>query len=131
MYFYIKTADVLTDPSETGWMTIFIDTGAEGGFGNAYDIAVNRISPRDGKTTVEYFKDGEWKQLGYADIRYEGCEMMIAVDRHDIYSETAGGLWDLRFKVADNYVDGDVMSFYTSGDSAPYGRYNFVFSEKK
>ena len=76
-------------------------------------------------------ENGAWKHLGNANIRYEGCEMMIEIDRGYVYDESAGGLWNLRFKDADNYIDGDAMSFYTSGDSAPYGRYSFVFSEKK
>ena len=40
-------------------------------------------------------------------------------------------LVDIRFKFADNYTPGDVISFYTSGDCAPYGRFNYVFSDKK
>lgn len=31
------------------------------------------------------------------------------------------------FKWADNYVDGDIYSFYTKGDSAPYGRLNWIY----
>ncbi len=31
------------------------------------------------------------------------------------------------FKWADHYEDGDVMSFYTKGDAAPYGRLNWVY----
>ena len=31
------------------------------------------------------------------------------------------------FKWADNYEDGDILSFYTQGDSAPYGRLNWVY----
>ena len=131
VYFYIKTAETLTEPSERGWMTLFIDTGAEGGFGNSYDIAVSRTAPDGNKTSVEQYENGEWKRIGSAKIRYEGGEMMIEIDRGYVYDESAGGLWNIRFKVADNYVDGDVMSFYTSGDCAPYGRYSFVFSEKK
>jgi hypothetical protein len=26
--------------------------------------------------------------------------------------------------------EGDVMDFYVSGDTAPFGRFNFVYSEK-
>ena len=131
VYFYIKTKETLTEPSECGWMTLFIDTGKDGGFGNSYDIAVNRTAPDGNKTSVEQYENGEWKRIGSAKIRYEGCELMIEIPRGYVYDESAGGLWNLRFKAADNYIDGDVTSFYTSGDCAPYGRYSFVFSEKK
>ncbi|MBQ9880911.1 MAG: hypothetical protein IJM45_10820 [Clostridia bacterium] len=33
------------------------------------------------------------------------------------------------FKWADNYVDGDIYSFYTRGDSAPYGRLNWIYGD--
>ena len=34
----------------------------------------------------------------------------------------------LRFKWADNYTDGDIYSFCTRGDAAPYGRLNRVYT---
>lgn len=34
----------------------------------------------------------------------------------------------LQFKWADNYIEGDLYSFYTRGDAAPYGRLNRVYT---
>ena len=43
--------------------------------------------------------------------------MMIKISKADVdFGES------FNFKWADNYVDNDVYSFYTNGDSAPYGR---------
>lgn len=43
----------------------------------------------------------------------------------------ADDLMNIQFKWADNYEAGNVWSFYTDGDAAPYGRFNYVFSEQK
>ena len=69
--------------------------------------------------------------IGTADIRYEGNQMMLSMDRLTVDASAEIGLCDIRFKVADNYTQNEVMSFYTSGDCAPYGRLSFVFSNKK
>ena len=37
----------------------------------------------------------------------------------------------LQFKWADNYQgEDDIFSFYLNGDSAPYGRLNFVYDSR-
>lgn len=41
-----------------------------------------------------------------------------------------GKFIDLQFKWADNFKDDDIFSFYTDGDCAPYGRLNYLFSNK-
>lgn len=38
---------------------------------------------------------------------------------------------NLQFKWADNYqTEDDIWTFYEDGDAAPYGRLNYVFSER-
>lgn len=128
-YVYIRTADALTAPSASGWMTLFIDSGASGGFGGAWDVAVNRTAPKNGTTAVEKWQDGAWQTVGEAQIRYEGNELMLSIPRAPIDPADAEGLCDIRFKAADNYDPDDVMSFYTKGDCAPYGRFSFIFSD--
>ena len=130
-YVYIRTAENLTEPTAEGWMTLFIDSGCEGGLGGAWDIAVNRTAPVNGKTNIEKYENGAWTVIGTADIRYEGNQMMLSMDRLTVDASAEIGLCDIRFKVADNYTQNEVMSFYTSGDCAPYGRLSFVFSNKK
>lgn len=42
-----------------------------------------------------------------------------------------GEVVDLEFKWTDNtLVDGDVLDWYVSGDSAPLGRFNYVYTQK-
>lgn len=130
-YVYIRTAENLTEPTAEGWMTLFIDSGCEGGLGGSWDIAINRTAPVHGKTSIESYENGAWKVIGTADIRYENNQMMLAFGRSTVDASAQLGLCDIRFKVADNYIQNDVMSFYTVGECAPYGRLSFVFSNKK
>lgn len=130
IYFYVKTVGLLTDPSDEGWMTLFLSSGT-GAAWEGYDLIVNRTSPEGGSTAVERCsKDGEWawEKVADAEINYSGNELMLKLPRFVMGSDS---LVDIRFKFADNYTPGDVISFYTSGDCAPYGRFNYVFSDKK
>ena len=54
---------------------------------------------------------------------------MLSIPRTLIDRADTDGLCDIRFKAADNYDPDDVMSFYTKGDCAPYGRFSFIFSD--
>ena len=59
--------------------------------------------------------------------------MMAAIPRDllGIPDDNGSCVLDIEFKWADNYQgEGDIWSFYTDGDAAPYGRLNYVFSEK-
>ena len=53
---------------------------------------------------------------------------MLAVPK-SMLGISSDALVDLQFKWADNCGDGDVMTFYTKGDTAPYGRFTYVYSE--
>lgn len=106
-YFYVDTAENLTAPTDRNWMTLFVNE----------HYVVNRTSPENGKTAVEVVTDSGYENIAEADIHFEGNRMMIKISKADVdFGES------FNFKWADNYVDNDVYSFYTSGDSAPYGR---------
>ena len=123
LYFYVETAEDLTAPADAGWMTLFLNfSGKEG-----YDYCVNRTAPADGKTAVEAVKDGVYTKLGNAEIVYEGSRLMLRVAKATL-GIRAGVDASFTFKWADNYTDGDIYSFYTRGDAAPYGRLNWVYT---
>lgn len=50
---------------------------------------------------------------------------MLSVERSLLGVEAEGSFF---FKWADNCDPADIYSFYTRGDSAPYGRLNWVYS---
>ena len=74
------------------------------------------------KTDIEKITAEGIEKVGEADIRYEENKLLLSVDKSLIYYKD-----NISFKWADNYTDNDVYSFYTKGDSAPYGRlcYNY------
>ena len=121
LYFYVDTAEDLSPSSDTAWMTLFLNVGGDTA---GYGFCVNRTSPANGKTAVEAVHDGGYVLLGEAEIRFEGNRLMLRVPKALLgLGESAS----FTFKWADNYEDGDIMSFYTRGDSAPYGRLNWVY----
>ena len=122
--FYVDTRDALTAPTESGWMTLFINTSGKTG----YDYCINRTAPENGKTAVEAVSDAGYEKKGEAQIRIEGNRMMLSVPKALLgLGESAS----FSFKWADNYEDGNILSFYTKGDSAPYGRLNWVYGASR
>ena len=70
-------------------------------------------------------------------MKIEGNKIMLAISRADLGIPDNNGatLIDIQFKWADNYQKDeegnfDIWTFYKDGDAAPYGRLNYVYSEK-
>ena len=122
LYFYVETDAPLTAPADAGWMTLFINVSGKEG----YDFCVNRLSPADGRTAVEAITDGGCTRIGYADLFYSGSRLALSVEK-SLLGFAPGKDASFTFKWADNYTDGDVYSFYTRGEAAPYGRLNWVY----
>ena len=111
-YFYVDTAESLTSPDGGAWMTLFLNE----------NLAVNRTAPENGRTAVEKVSENGFEKIGEAEIRFEGNKLMLQVSKSLVSADDT-----VRFKWADNYTVGDVYSFYTQRDAAPYGRlcYNY------
>ena len=121
IYFYVDTAEALSPCTDTAWMTLFLNVNGEKA---GYDFCVNRVSPENGKAAVEAVGNDGYRRIGEAEIRFEGNKLMLRVPKALLgLGETAS----FTFKWADNYEDGNIMSFYTKGDAAPYGRLNWVY----
>ena len=112
IYFYVETAENLTPPKDKNWMTLFVNE----------EFVINGNSPDENKTDIEKITDNGKEKIGEADVRYEGNKLMLSVDKSLISDSD-----NIRFKWADNYTENDVLSFYTKGDSAPYGRLCYSF----
>jgi len=72
------------------------------------------------------FDGTDWARLCTIEMKTEGNKLMLAIPRSEIGRD--GDLFNLEFKWADNYTEKDIWSFYTEGDTAPYGRLNYVYS---
>ena len=123
LYFYVETEEALTAPAAVGWMTLFLNVSGKEG----YDFCLNRTSPAGGKTAIEAIRDGQYVELGETGITFEGNKLMLRVDK-SLLGIAHGADASFRFKWADNYTDGDIYSFYTRGESAPYGRLNWIYT---
>ena len=64
---------------------------------------------------------------GEVDYAVEGNRMEIRIPRALL---NLSGSLDFEFKWSDNMQDeGNIMDFYSNGDVAPGGRFNFVYTE--
>jgi hypothetical protein len=129
IYFYVQTVDALSPADDPAWMRLFIDidrnyaTGWEG-----YDFVVNRINPGK-KALLERSKKGwNWRPVALVDYAVKGNKLEIRIPRAVL--ETTGDP-DFEFKWSDNMQhDGNIMDFWTNGDVAPIGRFNYHYFVK-
>ena len=130
IYFYIKTADKLTDPAtSTRWMWLFIDadrnkeTGWEG-----YDYLINYVKPENGKGIVSgnIKNKWQWSDAGTIDYAIENNRLAIRVSRNLLGMTSK---IDFEFKWSDNMQqEGHIEDFYINGDAAPGGRFNYIYT---
>ena len=132
IYFLVETAEKLSPSSDRNWMMLFIDADRDKNTGwNGYDFIVNRVSPKGKKVFVERNIGGRWEWEpageGRFAVRNDKLEMQIARQLLDLIGEDI----DIEFKWNDNMQEnGNIMDFYVNGDTAPGGRFNFVYTTK-
>ena len=124
-YFYVLSEEDVKEHGN-GFMNIYINadrnkaTGWEG-----YDYAINV----NGKGVVSAFNSNEYAltDIGTAEINISGKALFVKLKR-SLLGETENA--DFEFKVTDNIKpEGDLMLFYTEGNSAPVGRFNYLYTE--
>ncbi len=124
-YFYVKCEENVKE-HENGFMNIYINadrnkaTGWEG-----YDYAINV----NGKGVVSAFNSNEYAltDIGTAGVNISGNALTLKLER-GLISETDKA--DFEFKITDNIMpEVDLMLFYTEGNSAPVGRFNYLYTE--
>lgn len=130
VWFMVRAAQNLSPRTDKAWMTLFIDADRDRRTGwQGYDFIVNRVAPRDSAAVVEKAAENgvwRWCENATADMEVMGDMLVVKLPR----SLFGGGKLDFEFKWGDNLeLQGDIMDFYVSGDCAPLGRFNFVFSE--
>ncbi len=132
IFFYVETAEKLTPASDRNWMMLFLDTDRNKSTGwNGYDFVVNRISPKGKIITVEKNLGDrwEWEPAGESTFAVSNNKLEIAIPRQ-ILNLNANDI-NIEFKWNDNMQEnGNIMDFYVNGDTAPGGRFNFVYSTK-
>ncbi|MBE0654031.1 MAG: hypothetical protein IH594_09545, partial [Bacteroidales bacterium] len=102
VYFYIESADNLTDKSGSNWMRLFIDidrnksTGWEG-----YDFLINRISPSDSAIIERSIDSWAWEKIGAAEYFIDGKSLILKIERQVLGIPAENGL-NFEFKWSDN-----------------------------
>jgi len=132
LYFYVETAENLTSSSDRNWMMLFIDTDRAKSTGwNGYDYIVNRVSPESDQVIIEKNVEGRWEWEPVAKAKFASKNNRLELEIKRSVLNLTGKKIDLEFKWNDNMQEnGNIMDFYVNGDTAPGGRFNFVYSEK-
>jgi len=129
VYFYIETADPITDPTGLGWMTLLIDIDRDKSTGwQGYDYAVSRKTPTGRETTLERSqREWSWSEAGKVAFHINCNRMELRVPR-TLLDLPSNCPLDFEFKWTDNVpASGDVLDFYLYGDVAPGGRFNYCY----
>ncbi len=130
VYFYARTREPVTAPGGRNWMWLLIDADQNASTGwEGYDFIVNRTIDADGTTWLEKNAGGwKWKKVAKLQYRVDGNELHLAISREALGLPPGSTRVALDFKWADNLQrPGDIMDFYTSGDVAPEGRFNYRY----
>lgn len=131
LYFYAKTVADISTPAESNWMTLLIDSDNDNSTGwNGYDFIFNRVlvDANTGKLQRNVGNQWEWEDVNNIDFVVSGNQIHFAIPRSVLGLENDE--LKFKFKWSDNASDsGDVMDFYTIGDTAPDGRFCYQFSQ--
>lgn len=136
VYFYVATTGAMTLPSAASspnWMWLLINTDRKYTTGwEGYDYMINFIKPDKSTGTVSSNSGNRWawNKAGEFEYALKGNQMEIRIKRSVL---GLGDKLDFEFKWVDNMPVNDkfnISYFYTYGDAAPGGRFNFVYTEK-
>jgi hypothetical protein len=129
VYFYARTSQPLTDANNSSnWMLLFIDidrkfqTGWEG-----FDIVINRHINGSLASMERSTSGWIWQLDRQISFVVVGNELQFAVPRSSLGFSSTDPV-KINFKWVDNMIlDGDILSLIQNGDTAPNGRFSYVF----
>jgi len=129
VWFYVETAEALSPKTDPHWMQLLIDVDRDKATGwNGYDFIVNRVSPKGKKAIVEKNIQGVWMWEDAAKCKFYAKDNKLVIQIPREVLGIADGAVDIEFKWNDNMQEeGNIMDFYVNGDTAPGGRFNFVY----
>ncbi|WP_418894949.1 hypothetical protein [Limibacterium fermenti] len=130
IYFYVEADEKLSPSSDRNWMMLLIDSDRDKSTGwYGYDFIINRQSPGKKKAVMEKNIGNRWEWQKIAECSYavKDNHLEIKTDRAFLLLEDKD--IDIEFKWNDNMQEnGNIMDFYVNGDTAPGGRFNFVYT---
>ena len=128
LYFYAETLDEITTPTDN-WMSLLIDVDRDKVSGwEGYDFILNRLKPMQDFCFIEALdSDFNIKKKAQVEYKFMGNKIEISIPIIELGFDLGVGI---EFKWIDNVNKHDVMDFYSIGDVAPSGRFNYVYSVK-
>ncbi len=122
-FYFLVNAKEDIKTNGKGFMTLYINADRDKATGwEGYDYSVNLMGD---KVLSKY--NGAWENIGSVNYTVVGSALQMAIPR-SLIGET--GVVDFEFKWTDSVENaGDLLNFYAEGSVAPYGRFNYVFTE--
>ncbi len=130
IYMLVNTVENISPYTDSKWMRLFLKTNGDKDW-NGYQYAVN-IEPAKADTLTLSKCLGGWSWQKVAEIPYKvsGNQMALSIPLSAVGLSAENA--DFQFKWNDNMqVEGDIYEFYTSGDTAPMGRFNYQYVENR
>lgn len=126
VYFMAECAGDITEKQGENHMTLYINlTGDRSTGWEGYDIAVSRGASTEGRIPVEKYGASGFEAVMYISCIQSGRTILYRLPR----SLFGDGPLDFQFKWADNVGTDDIIDFYCDGDTAPAGRFNYIYRE--
>lgn len=134
IYFMVRTLEDLTPYTDADWMRLYISTGDSDTNWEHYEFVLNKQNPNsETEATLERFTGNgyETEVVGTVAYSVKGNVMTVCIPKTmlGIANETYDFSFD--FKWVDNAnedEEGDIMTWYSNGDVAPIGRFNFCYT---
>ena len=124
-YFYVKTNDELTKPSEN-WMLLFIDSDQDKSTGwEGYDYIVNHGTVSSKKSSIKKWDGEQWVKAGDVSLAFTNDQMELKIPRQLL----GGNVFDFHWADNPQHLN-DISAFFLDGDSAPDRRFNYRFAPK-
>ena len=132
LIFKVCCAEAITAPDGgEGWMRLYLDTDCCHDTGwEGYDYTINRLPPPGRHAVLERYADGTWTEVSSSvHLRRRGKVLYISIPKR-MLGIAAKRTFTLEFKWSDGVQGNDILSFWTDGDVAPMGRFNYPYSSR-
>jgi hypothetical protein len=131
IYFMVNsTTGRFTQPEGPNWMSLYINTDRSPSGWEGYDFVVNRLPVNEEGLLLERSTGGwNWEPVARLPYQLISMRLMLAIPREAL-GVPAGTPLAIEFKWSDNVdCQGDISRFWTDGDVAPPGRFNYLYTE--
>ena len=136
IYFYAEVTENFKTIVARAPLMLFIRSKGTATTGNTWEgydymVQINSNSAEEG-TLLQSAGGWNWNEVSSVRVRFDGTKVMIKVPKQ-MMGIAKTDLVDIQFKWFDskNKYTGDIMQLYNYGDTAPYGRYTYIFSQIK